>query len=474
MEVRAMTEFNTRVLVVDDEQQVCTLLAKLLRKEGFKTIAAYDGSVALKMIRTEMPDMMLVDFMMPGMDGMELLKKAKEMDPELPVVMITGYADIPGAVKAMKAGAHDYISKPFKNHEVIRVVHRALAERDLKRKIFHLSSQLQENYSLREMMGPSDAIDRLISIVNRVAKSDFTVVIQGETGTGKELVARAIHQASTRSECNFIPVDCGAIPSALLESELFGYERGAFTDAKVQKAGKFEIAQGGTLFLDEITNMPLGSQAKLLRALQEKNIYRVGGNKPLKVDVRLLTSCNTNIEAEVQSGSFRQDLFYRLNEFTINIPPLWERCDDVLYLANRFQGITNIELNKHVKGFTESALDALITYNWPGNVRQLRSIIRRAVLLADDVVTEKHLDLKKTPTPDLPTVSKVFEETWNGLSLKEIVKRQIIDVERAVLSKTLKVTGDNKAKAARLLRIDYKTIHTKVKQLGISIDGETI
>ncbi len=469
-----MTMFSRQILIVDDEKKICDFLSRLLQMEGFKTIVAYDGFVAQKLIQTKMPDVMIVDFKMPGMDGMELLEKAKAADPELPVVMITAYADIPGAVKAIKAGAHDYMPKPFNNHEVIRVVHRALAERDLKRKLAHLSSQFQENCSLREMMGPSDAVDRLISIVNRVAKSDFTVVIQGETGTGKELVARAIHQASARSECNFVPVDCGAIPSALLESELFGYERGAFTDAKIQKPGKFEIAQDGTLFLDEITNMPLGSQAKLLRALQEKNIYRVGGNKPLKVDVRLLTSCNTNIEAEVQSGSFRQDLFYRLNEFTINIPPLRKRGDDVLYLANRFLGITNVELNKHVKGFTESALDALPTYSWPGNARQLRSTIRRAVLLADDVVTEKHLDLKKTHTPDLPIVSNVFEETWNGLSLKEIVRRQIIDVERAVLSKTLKVTGGNKAKAARLLRIDYKTMHTKVKQLGISIDGETI
>ena len=469
-----MTEFSTRVLVVDDEQQVFTLLTGLLKKEGLKAIAANEGSVALKMIRTEMPDMMLVDFKMPGMDGMELLEKAKAVDPELPVVMITGYADISGAVEAIKAGAHDYMSKPFNNHEVIRVVHRALAERDLKRKLSHLSSQLQENYSLREMMGPSDAIGSLISIVNRVAKSDFTVVIQGETGTGKELVAQAIHQTSTRSKQEFVPVDCGAIPSALLESELFGYERGAFTDAKIQKPGKFEIAQGGTLFLDEITNMPLGSQAKLLRALQEKNIYRVGGTKPLKVDVRLLTSCNCELDAEVESGKFRHDLFYRLNEFSIKIPPLRERNSDILYLVKRFLDITNLVLKKDVKGFAESALDALVTYNWPGNVRQLRSTIRRAVLLADDVITEKHFDLKKTHTPDLPTVSRAFEETWNGLSLKEIVRRQIIDMERAVLSKTLKVTGGNKAKAARLLRIDYKTIHTKVKQLGISIDGETI
>jgi len=307
--------------------------------------------------------------------------------------------------------------------------------------------------------------------VNCVAKSDFTVVIQGETGTGKELVARAIHQASARSKCKFVPVDCGAIPCALLESELFGYERGAFTDAKVQKLGKFEIAQDGTLFLDEIANMPLGSQAKLLRALQEKNIYRVGGNKPVKVDVRLLTSCNTNLEVKVQSGAFRQDLFYRLNEFTINIPPLVKRVDDILYLANRFLAVTNVELNKHVKGFTESALDALLTYNWPGNVRQLRSTIRRAVLLADELVDEKHIGIKELASSVLFKSSEPVEIPWKGLSLKEIVRQNINNVERSVLQNALRFTGGNKAKAARLLRIDYKTIHTKVKQLGISING---
>ena len=468
-----MTMFSRQILIVDDEKKICNILSRLLQMEGFETIVAYDGLVAQKFIQTKMPDVMLVDFNMPGMNGMELLKHVKKMDPGLPVIMITGYADVPGAVEAIKAGAHDYISKPFKNHEVIRVVHRALAERDLKQKIFHLSSQLQENYSLREMMGPSDAVDRLISIVNRVAKSDFTVVIQGETGTGKELIAHAIHQASARSKCSFVPVDCGAIPSALLESELFGYERGAFTDAKVQKPGKFEIAQDGTLFLDEIANMPLGSQAKLLRALQEKNIYRVGGNKPLKVDVRLLTSCNTNLEAEVQSGSFRQDLFYRLNEFTINIPPLLKRGDDVLYLADRFLGITNVELNKHVKGFTESALDALLTYSWPGNVRQLRSTIRRAVLLADELVDENHIGIKELGSSALFKSSEPVGIPWKGLSLKEIVRQNINNVERSVLQNALRFTGGNKAKAARLLRIDYKTMHTKVKQLGISIDGET-
>ncbi|MCX6601843.1 MAG: sigma-54 dependent transcriptional regulator [bacterium] len=466
-----MTALNARVLIVDDEKDICAILSDLLKREGLKTIVAHDGNTALKIIRSEMPDVLLVDFKIPGMDGMELLKRAKEVDPDLPGIMITAYADVYGAVEAMRAGAHDYMSKPFDHHEVIRVVRRAVAERDLKRKLMHLSSRLHESHSLTELMGPSDAIGRLISDVNRVAKSDFTVVILGETGTGKELVASAIHKASPRSEGPFVPVDCGAIPATLLETELFGHEKGAFTGAEVQKPGKFEAAQGGTLLLDEISNMPLDSQAKLLRVLQEKKVYRVGGTKPLKVDIRLLTSCNRDLEAEVEAGSFRRDLFYRLNEFTIRIPPLRERKEDILYLAKRFLDITNVELKKTVKGFTELALEALLAYDWPGNVRQMKSAMRRAVLLANDVITEKHLDIETAPTPSLPPTPKDEKVLWKDLPLKDIVRRSTTAVEREVLTQVLRSTGGNKAKAARLLHIDYKTIFTKVKQLGISIDG---
>jgi two-component system nitrogen regulation response regulator GlnG len=461
-----MSERKARILIIDDDKQICVILSELVKKEGFEAVTAYEGEKGLNIVRSEAPDLMLVDMILPGMDGMEVMRQVKEIVPELPVVFITGHADARGAVNAIKAGAHDYLSKPFDNHEVIRVVHRALAERELKLKVRQLSSQIN-NLPLKEKMGPSDAVARLISEVNRVAESNFSVIIIGETGSGKEVVARAIHEASPRSQGPFIPVDCGAIPETLLESELFGHEKGAFTGADSKKLGKFEIAQGGTLFLDEISNMPLGSQAKILRVLQEKKVYRVGSTKPLSVNVRLLVASNQDLHELALSGSFRRDLFYRLNEFTITIPPLRERKDDIPYLGKRFLDQANMELNKQVKGFSESALNVLFSYSWPGNVRQLRSIIRRAALLAGDVITEKHLELKRVDVPGMAFTPKVQGTPWKNSSLKEILHQSVMAVEREVLSEVLKTTGGNKAKAARLLQIDYKTIHEKVKKLGI-------
>ncbi len=459
-----------KILVVDDEEYICVILSRLLDGEGLKPLTAYDGDTALKMIRSDAPDVLLLDFKMPDMNGMQVLRKAKALDPELPVIMITAHADIHGAVEAMRAGVHDYVAKPFEHHEVIRVVRRALAERDLKKKLKDLSSQLNDSVSLSKVMGPSDPIGRIIAEVNSVAKSDLTVVIMGETGSGKELVARALHNASARARSPFIPVDCGAIPETLLESELFGHEKGAFTGAVFRKAGKFEAAKGGTLLLDEVSNMPIGSQAKLLRVLQEKKVYRVGGNHPLDIDVRLLVASNQDLTNALQSGTFRRDLFYRLNEFVINVPPLRKRQEDIPYLAKRFLEATNIELGKNVQGFSESAIEALLAYDWPGNVRQLRSTIRRAVVLSHDTITEKHLDMKRVPLPGLAFAPQVQGMPWGELSLKQIVRSNTMAVEREIIVHALKYTGGNKAKAARLLKIDYKTIHTKVKQMGISTD----
>ena len=390
-----MSRIQGRILIVEDEEEIAQALARLVCREGLTPLLAKGGAEALQLVRAGDPDVLLTDFRMPEMDGMELMRKARELDPELPVVLITGFAEVRGAVEAIRAGAHDYLAKPFDHHEVLRVVFRALNERRLKLELKNLASHVCNTVPLRETFGPSEAVGRLISAIEQVAGSNFSVVIVGETGSGKEVVARAIHQASPRSRGPFIPVDCGAIPEALLESQLFGHERGAFTGADRQTAGEFEAARAGTLFLDEISNMALASQAKLLRVLQERILHRLGSTKSINVDVRLLVASNRNLEELCEIGSFRRDLYFRLNEYTISIPPLRQRREDILFLAKRFVDITNIELDKSIKGFSPSTTEALLNYDWPGNVRQLRSTVRRAVLMAENIITEQHLGLGK-------------------------------------------------------------------------------
>ncbi len=456
------------VLIVDDDQDLREILARLVRREGFTPLTAADGGSALELLRLRGAEVMLADVHLPDRDGLELLKKAREMDPDLPVIMITAYAGVNQAVAAMRAGAHDYLAKPFQHREVIRLLHRALDERQGRKGTGGGGADSTSAGGLRESMGPSDAVARLITEVNRVAHSDFSVVILGETGSGKELVAAAIHRHSPRAAGPFVAVDCGAIPEALLESELFGYEKGAFTGADARKAGKLEIAGGGTLFLDEISNLPSGSQAKLLQVLQEKTIQRLGGHTPLKVDIRLLAATNQDLEAVVAAGAFRRDLYYRLNEFSINLPPLRDRQEDIPYLAGRFLDLTNAELREEVKGFSSGALEVLSSYLWPGNVRQLRSVIRRAVLLARELITPSHLNIQGTGALAQSLPSRTPETSWRDLSLKEIVRRNVDRVEKEVLIQALQQTHGNKAKAARILSIDYKTMHLKVKQHGIN------
>ncbi|ETR74013.1 MAG: two component, sigma54 specific, transcriptional regulator, fis family protein [Candidatus Magnetoglobus multicellularis str. Araruama] len=326
---------------------------------------------------------------------------------------------------------------------------------------------MDEHFSLTRKMGSSDAICKLAVKVNRVAKSDFTVIIIGESGSGKELISRAIHHYSHRAKGPFVAIDCGAIPENLLESELFGHEKGAFTGAIKQKPGKFEMAKKGTLLLDEISNMTLGAQAKLLRAIQEKMIYRVGSTDPFEIDVRILVSSNQDIGDAEASRSFRRDLYYRLNEFTIRIPPLRKRKEDIPYLANMFIEETNVELGKNVKGFSEKAGEALLKYHWPGNVRQLKASIRRAVLLADEAIEEEHLDIVNEPVDRGYMQFTSQGEVWIGRSLKEIVQENTRSLEREVIQFMLNYTDGNKSKAASLLKIDYKTLYNKIKKLGI-------
>lgn len=322
---------------------------------------------------------------------------------------------------------------------------------------------------LREMLGPSDFVGRLVSEIGRVARSNFNVVIVGETGAGKEVVARAIHESSSCSKGPFVPVDCGAIPETLLEDELFGHERGAFTSANSRQVGKIEAASGGTLFLDEISNLPLNSQAKLLRALQEKSFFRIGSSKPLSVETRLLVATNQDLLELTRAGGFRSDLYFRLGEFTIEIPPLRKRREDILYLAKRFAEVANLELQKSVAGFSQAAVEALLSYSWPGNVRELRSCIRRAVLMADTLIDEKQLGMAPPPANRVQDALGSDASSGGLLPLKEIVRRNTVCLERETILRVLRRTGGNKAEAARLLQIDYKTIHFKVRQYGIDV-----
>ena len=466
-----MAERKLRVLVADDEEEIRNILSRILEKEGFEVITASDGEQAMQKICSDIPDAVLLDVRMPGLNGMEVLKKIKAIEENLPVVLVTAYADTHQAVEAMKEGAYDYLAKPFDNNEVVWITSRALAEGKLRRNLKSINDRYKGNFSLIESMGPSDKIGRLTADVHRVAKSDFSVIIMGETGSGKELVARAIHGDSARAEAPFVAVDCGAIPENLLESELFGHEKGSFTGADRQTAGKFESAHGGALFMDEIGNMPLGSQAKVLRVIQDRKLYRVGGNKPVPVDIRLIVATNQDLQEMAVTGTFRKDLYYRLSEFTICVPALRERKEDIPYLAKRFLDLANIELNKIIAGFTDAAVETLMSYDWPGNVRQLRSVIRRATLVARDEITEKDLSIKRAEVPGLAFSPKVHGTPWKNASLSEIVQQSVLAVEKEVLNEVLRFTGGNKARAARLLQVDYKTVHTKVKKFGIQQNG---
>jgi two-component system nitrogen regulation response regulator GlnG len=464
-----------RILIADDDYQMAQLLGHLVSREGLTPLLANNGTEALQLVHAGDPDVLLADLKMPDMDGMELMRKAKDLDPELPVILITGFAEVQGAVEALRAGAHDYLAKPFEHQQMIRVVLRALNERRLKLELKHMADHVRHVLSPRETFGSSEAIGKVIAAIERVAKSNFSVLIVGETGSGKEMVARAIHQASSRARQPFVPVDCGAVPEALFESELFGHERGAFTGADQKTVGKIEATHTGTLFLDEISNMPLASQAKLLRVLQEKTLYRLGGIKPIDVDTRILTASGPDLQVLCERGTFRSDLYYRLNEYTISIPPLRERREDISYLAKRFMDIVNVELSKFIRGFSPSAIEAMLTYRWPGNVRQLRSVVRRAVLMAEDVISEEHLGLgpkagKLFVEDDLAKHFSTPGQGRDDLSLREIVRSNTVHIERRAIIHALQRTGGNKANAARLLQVDYKTIHTKVKEYGIQFE----
>ena len=329
------------------------------------------------------------------------------------------------------------------------------------------SSRVERESWMEETLGSCEQMERVHADIARVARTDFTVLILGETGSGKEVVARAIHRMSPRASGPFVPLDCGSIPESLIEGELFGHEKGSFTGADRRRPGKFEIASGGTLFLDEISNLPTHVQPKLLRALQEKQVWRVGGTKAIDVDIRVIAATNVGLASLIQSGGFRRDLYYRLNEFSVVVPPLRERREDIVFLAERFLEIAGQELKKAIQGFSEDAVALLLNYRWPGNVRELRNVVRRAALLADTVIEAHHLAPSDGPAPPGLDGPRPDEPIERGLPLKEAVRRVVVRAERRILTVILRQTGGNKAQAARILQIDYKTVCKKMRDYGI-------
>ena len=461
-----------QVLIVDDEPNLRKILAAQLSRDGYDVLLAEDGEEGLATLREHHIDLVITDLRMPKVDGMTLLREALREDPDLPVVMITAHGTVDTAVEALKIGAFDYLTKPFDKDEVRQIVGKALRTRQLAGEEAS-QSPAQVPGARFGIIGNSAGLTDLYSVLERVADSPTTVLITGESGTGKELVARALHDHSSRKDKPFIKVNCAAIPKELIESELFGYERGAFTGAVSSKPGRFELASGGTLFLDEIGEIPVEMQVKLLRALQESEFERVGGIKTIRVDVRLVAATNRDLTTLISQGPFREDLFYRLTVVSIRLPALRERASDIPLLVEHFLTKFNDRLKKSVQGVEQDALDVLANYGWPGNIRELENVMERAVLFCDaqkltvdNLPQEVRGGTGHSVTPPPPDTSLPVSLSGDA-GLKEHVKVAMSRLERDIVSRALTQTGGNVTHAARLLKISRKGLQLKMKELGL-------
>jgi nitrogen regulation protein NR(I) len=459
-----------QVLIVDDEPNLRKILSHQLSRDGYDVLTAEDGEQGLALLREHHIDLVITDLKMPKVDGMTLLKRALDEEPELPIVLITAHGTIDTAVEALKTGAFDFVTKPFDKDEVRQIVAKALKTRELRGA--DATPTATSSGARFGIIGASPGIADLYSILERVADTPTTVLITGESGTGKELVARALHVHSGRKERPFIKVNCAAIPKELIESELFGYERGAFTGAVSSKPGRFELANGGTLFLDEIGEIPIEMQVKLLRALQESEFERVGGIKTIRVDVRLVAATNRDLKKLIAGGSFREDLFYRLNVVPIRLPALRERTGDIPLLVEHFLVKFNERLRKRVEGVEADALDALVQYPWPGNIRELENVIERAVLFCDTQRlrgTDLPPEIRGIPAmANVPLPEADLQAALAGEGgLKEHVKVAMSRLEKELVSRALQQTGGNVTHAARLLKISRKGLQLKMKELGL-------
>jgi two-component system response regulator HydG len=446
-----------RILVIDDDPTFCTMLKTFLTNKGFSVKEAFSAAESLKAIRLEQFDIALSDFRLPDKDGLELLKDIRQLKPKLPVIIMTRYADIRVAIRAIKMGAYEYVTKPINPDEILAAIRGALEKAEEESDVS--SNQGSQKNNFHYVSGASKTSSKVERYIDLVAPTSMSVIIQGESGTGKEYVARMIHQKSKRSDNPFMAVDCGALSKELAGSELFGHVKGSFTDAINDKQGQFELSNGGTLFLDEIGNLPYETQLKLLRATQERRIRKIGGNKDIPVDVRIIVATNEDLSDAVKKGTFREDLYHRLNEFKIDVPPLRERHNDIRVFASHFLELANEELGKTVQNFSQDVVDLMHVYSWPGNIREMKNVIKRAVLLA----TDEQITLECLPAEIVSTSSEPETAYPITTDLKVIAEQN----ERTVIISTLEKVHYNKSKAARMLNIDRKTLYNKLRQYGI-------
>ncbi len=444
---------KVKILVVDDEAIVRESLRDWLSDVGHQVLTAENGPQALEVIEKQKPGIAIVDLVMPGMDGIELLRRAKEISPGIEMIIITAYGSIPTAITAMREGAYDYIEKPFCPEKAELLIERLVEHKGLIEENISLHQKLEERYRFENIIAKSPKMQQVIEVIRVIAKSNATVLIIGDTGTGKELVARAIHSQSYRKDKPFVAVSCAALPESLLESELFGHEKGAFTGAHAQRKGKFEVAHRGTLFLDEIGEMSANIQVHLLRVLEEKEFTRVGGNELVKVDVRVISATNKDMKTAIASSQFREDLYYRLNVVTIELPPLRERKEDMPLLAQHFLKKFAAENQKEITGFSPEVTDFLLKYEWPGNVRELENAIERSVILAKD----SYIEVADLAQGNL----SLARSTPLGQSLGKMEKNHILTI--------LNETSSNYSEAARILGISRATLYNKIRAYGLAV-----
>jgi len=479
-----MSVEKKQVLVADDEPNLRRVLSAQLSRDGFDVHVAEDGEQALKVLADHHIDVVITDLRMPKLDGMELLKRIVADYADVPVIMITAHGTVHTAVEALKVGAFDYVTKPFDRAEFQSVVAKAARSRELAGQLYLGGAEERGRFRL---IGQSAVMQDVYQLIDRVADTPSTVLITGESGTGKELIARALHEHSSRKERAFIRVNCAALPPELIESELFGYEKGAFTGAVTSKPGRFELADGGSLFLDEIGEIPANMQVKLLRAIQESEFERVGGVKTISVDVRLIAATNRNLTEEIAAGRFREDLYYRLNVVNVHLPPLRERKSDIPLLIEHFLGRFNTRLKKNVQGVEPAAMELLINHAWRGNIRELENAIERCVLFCDgdmirasDLPSEQRDQVRprspaSVPELSLPPTETVPADLTESISdeggLKEAVREATQRVERELILRALQQTGNNVTHTARLLKISRKSLQIKMKELGLREEG---